>query len=302
MIKISQKRIKSIARYLPKLPSIFFIGIEAITIPEENLKKIGFDVPLEGMISILPSRIGPVTTRNADGEEISFKDLPKIKKAFYIDTTSTDWHGNVHPQTVLQSRYVYQKEIIPPQEERMIVYTQKGKKIISSSKIFKHEEDRLLHVINLFLECFGECQILDQNLEHINKLKAVNWKLLPKGNYPWEILRPHLEARLKALAADTEVVIKNRFEFLYELKPDFTAVGVGGFSGYVVFAFDGIFILESMESNNATYVFDYEWEAMSKLTKREIIQGDFCRARIIHNRHWKLSVKKELGLDKVLRY
>jgi hypothetical protein len=70
--------------------------------------------------------------------------------------------------------------------------------------------------------------------------------------------------------------------------PDFIAVGMGGFSDYVVFGFTDRrrYVLESPLLGNATYVFRDDWERFAALSKAEIIQGDLQEARLIHNKRW----------------
>lgn len=74
--------------------------------------------------------------------------------------------------------------------------------------------------------------------------------------------------------------------------PDFLATGRAGFSGYFVYGFkyQNVYVLESMEFDNATYVFNSEWEKISQLTKSQIINSDLPHKRIIHNKKWNLSV------------
>lgn len=74
-----------------------------------------------------------------------------------------------------------------------------------------------------------------------------------------------------------------------EKKPDFVAIGIGGFEGYTVFGFvqKGLCVLESPQVNNATYVLPLEsWEAVSQMTKAQILDSNAHKARIVHTRSW----------------
>jgi hypothetical protein len=44
----------------------------------------------------------------------------------------------------------------------------------------------------------------------------------------------------------------------------------------------------------ATYVFDRDWKEVSKLTKKQIIDGGLAKARLIHNKSWKNEIDKLL--------
>ena len=56
----------------------------------------------------------------------------------------------------------------------------------------------------------------------------------------------------------------------------------------MVFGFTGrnLYILESMFPYNATYVFEGDWEYLSKLSKAEILSEKLHKARIIHTSKW----------------
>mgnify|MGYP000412063411 CR=1 FL=1 len=65
---------------------------------------------------------------------------------------------------------------------------------------FKEEnEDIIKHGVNLLLEIFERCEVYTENLKEINRpnIKRLNWKVLPKGKYPWEQLKPKLEEIIK---------------------------------------------------------------------------------------------------------
>ena len=49
-------------------------------------------------------------------------------------------------------------------------------------------------------------------------------------------------------------------------------------------------MLESVYTNNATYVFGADWELLSKLTKAEILNAELHDARLIHNDNWKQNI------------
>ena len=78
------------------------------------------------------------------------------------------------------------------------------------------------------------------------------------------------------------------------MSPDFCVLGSQNFWGYVVYGFTNLklFIFESNEVNNATYMFRGDWEAASKLTKTEILSGHIQEARIYHNNKWYAKVSK----------
>jgi soluble cytochrome b562 len=92
-------------------------------------------------------------------------------------------------------------------------------------------------------------------------------------------------------------VEENTAQKLYGYSPDFEARGLSGFSGYMVLGYEklNLFILESIYPDNATYVFDKDWMELSKLTKAEILNNNFQKARLIHADTWNKSVESLLA-------
>ena len=49
---------------------------------------------------------------------------------------------------------------------------------------------------------------------------------------------------------------------------------------------------ESIHIDNATYIFDDDWEELSQLTKAEILDNNYQKDRIIHRKNWYKDIKK----------
>ena len=143
----------------------------------------------------------------------------------------------------------------------------------------------------MILGLFGECEILsdtDPVIPERPKAIRVNWEILPKGKHPWERIKETVESiSQKYNNTGKEMMLRN-CEYIYKQQPDFIAFGSAGFKGYMVFGFTGrnLYILESMFPNNATYVFEGDWEYLSKLSKAEILSEKLHKARIIHTSKW----------------
>ncbi len=58
-------------------------------------------------------------------------------------------------------------------------------------------------------------------------------------------------------------------------------------------------LVDHYNLDNATYVFDDDWEAFSQLTKSEIINGGLAKARIVHDRKWAVAIRSELNAIKI---
>lgn len=299
-MKISKKRIRTVENYLLEIKkddyfSIGLIGLEGIV---DKLINIGFTKELNLGETVLPKIVGPISRFNADGGYKLRRDLPREK--YYI---SREWHwkdyqGNEYSKIVTFSRERIHREQISAPNIELQIQEVDGQKIIFASKLKKEQSnyDLVKHTINLILELFGECDILDNEKKTIipPQIVRLNWKIFPKGDYPWEKVEPIIKERINAQPKGNRPVIANRNEKISSKEPTFFAYGLGGFSDYTVYGFPklNIYILESMNIGNATYIFDKDWEDMTKLTKKQIIDDKLYKKRIIHTPEWEQEIDK----------
>lgn len=161
-------------------------------------------------------------------------------------------------------------------------------------KISFQKPETLLHSINIFLELFGRCEILLENLDGytIKNLKRLNWKVLPPGKWPWEKIEKEVKSLIEKVSEQKQIVIKYRLKTITEFSPEFVAIGQAGFSGYLICGFPekNLYVLESLFLGNATYIFQENWEELSKLTKAEILNENLQKDRIIHRKHWRSHI------------
>lgn len=265
----------------------------------ESWERIGFENILQEGASVIPESIGRVTHYNAFGKEIKRKDLPKELRPISYSTTITDWHGYYHDVDISRNVEAYPIDEIPAPEVRLIVIRNEDAIYISSELIsLSSDSEEVLHIANMMLECFGEFEILNAETMEVfgAKHKQVHWEVLPAGKYPWEVIRDKIRKNsyINECTKEEKNDVVLRSEFLYKFNPSTIYSGVGGFTGYYVYAFEerNLYILESVYLNNATYVFVDEWEELSKLTKKEIINNDKLYKRIIHNKSWINNIRR----------
>lgn len=215
-----------------------------------------------------------------------------------VHATTRDWHGGLHSSVQTRSIKKYPREFVSPPSEALQVIQINDTKYISTSEIELDNLDdtKNIHLNNLMSECFSEFEIINVEKNSVipSKMKRLQWDILPKGKYPWNVSKVILEeATLKLNEKDKEV-INHRMRIISNKIPDFLATGRGGFSGYFVYGFESknIYILESVHLDNATYVFNSDWESLSKLTKNDIINSDISHERIIHNGKWSMMISR----------
>lgn len=271
----------------------------------EKLIEIGFTKDLNVGETVLPAPIGSVSFRNAEG--IYVPNKTKEKETLYrtVEWTRKQWAGR--GETVEVTDFVdipykrYPRVFIEPQSVKISILEtpSMGKIILSPEIIFsKNNEKRIVHIVNLLLEIFGECQVFDENIADIKRVKLIklDWEILPQGEVPWNQLKKYVTPLIQKVKKSTQKVVEERMRFLNTFEPDFKAYGNAGFSGYIIWGYTDkkLFILESYLLNNATYVFETDWDRFSKLTKAQILNNKLQKKRIIHTKEteWKDAIKE----------
>lgn len=254
---------------------------------------------------ILPSIVGPITRYNAEGRCIIHRDQPKETCYRQHQWTHSEWHGPHQVEVTKMVDIPYQRyprtQLPPPSIELTITELSNGKKaVVAPAAIYDASNpDPLLLNINLLLELFLGCDVLNESLIPVGVVPTIslNWEILPSGKMPWSKLQPLLAPVLDGQKKGKIPVVEYRLETISKYGPEFTAVGHGGFSGYVIFGFPELrlFVLECARYANATYVLGGNWEELAQLTKAEILDQNLHEARLIHVECWADRIQKLLG-------
>ncbi len=303
---IDKKRIRSIEANLPGVE----IGrklIFALPINQENLPRVeraGFAQPFISGRSLLPAVVGSTSRYNAEGKFLVHRDQPKETVYRRLDWHWTEWHGDDkiekedfkdipyhrYPRTFVPPPGVELKEVINTSDERLIV----------ADPLVLDDTTRvaILHAINLFLDLFGECHVLDHDLNSIIDVpvKRLNWTVLPPGVRPWQTLEAQIKAVMGDIDSDRNKVFRNNLAIINQYGPEFAAAGKAGFNGYVIFGFPArnLYVCESVYNYNATYVFQDNWLSLSQMTKSEILDHHLQKERVIHQPGWHDRIKSLL--------
>jgi hypothetical protein len=303
-MRVRQTRIRFPENYLSGISdnANFYISLTDIINFENKLKKIGFNALNEG-IQVLPSILGSISRFNANGGKKIRRDLPK--EMVYRQAEIKDWHGNYHIVDIPYLRYP--REPIPAPSCELLIRTGADNKLILLSQVLKKEPSRMAltkHLINLFLELFGECEILQEDLlPSFNvTVTRLNWDILPKGNYPWAVMKDRVDSVINSVNQQKRNIVEHRIKKISAYNPDFVAVGRAGFKGYIIMGFSDldIYVLESIYIGNATYIFGQDWETISKLTKEQVLNKNLQKARLIHNIDWDIQIDRMLKKKEVL--
>ncbi|MCE7732492.1 hypothetical protein [Vibrio campbellii] len=303
-MKIQKKNMRSLNALYAQTQdySQLTLAVPVEQVSQKLLEKIGFKGELIEGQSILPAGFNSRTRENLDGKCHIRKDLPKEKYTVEWDITWEDWGGNSHSRTIWFDRERNARSYDEAFSCYLTIISINGKQYISADDIIKIDaNERLnLHICNLMLSCFGYFEVFDADLMEIKRpeRKVLNWDILPPGEYPWNNKSSIKQLVSNKLSGQKKAKFERRTGFIEKLKPDFVASGRGGFNHYFIYGFEArnTFILESINDNNATYVFSDDWRELSQLTKAEIIQGDLAKNRIIHNASWETEVRKAVSV------
>lgn len=274
------------------------VGLTDVAAHAAKLGQLGFSTTLEPGETVLPGAgCGPVCEYNAEGKEVPDKTKPMETAFRTIEWRWEEFRGRYDrvPRSdfrdISYKRYP-KKRFPPPSVELTVRVAHNGDKVLTASPIRYETSNHqlLLHTINVFLELFGECNVLDDKLTSAKLPPTVilNWRVLPPGKYPWSRIKPLVSNLIGKAPAGNRPIITARLESIGSYEPEFVAVGTAGFHGYLVFGFPkrNLFVLESVNLGNATYVFDKDWQSLSKLTKAQILDGNLQKARIVHLVSW----------------
>lgn len=272
---------------------------------EDKLVSLGFSGKLKDGEKILPAIINPSTARNAEKFYVVDKTKPKEPYSQTLWWTRQEWAGRGEKREVSdfvsipRERYP-RTEYAPYSVELILKYDEGNRLLVITEPIefCSQNEKILINTINIFLTAFGECDVLAEDFTNILPTQVIrlNWEVLPPGEYPWEKVQKDLEKISENKGKTAKRMLLDKCEYINAHHPDFRAYGKSGFNGYVIFGFKSrkIYVLESVYTNNATYIFGDDWEHLSQLSKAEILRDGLQDVRLIHNDNWKHDIDELL--------
>lgn len=304
------RKTRNIAKYLNHLqPSeLYMLGLGLDDDIEKRLAELGFDIPLVPGQRLLPSaRKGPACRRNAEGYDIVHRDQPMETMYRQVEWHWTQFagrYGTEEMSKIVDVPYQrYPRTHVAPYSVELEIKVRDDGKVFVVTGPFTNDEAHVAiatNTANVLREALGGFEVLGKNLSNwvSAPVRRLHWQLLPPGKNPWESAKPVLEKMVERAPTGNQGVLRARLTAVGEKKPDFVAIGIGGFEGYTVFGFvkQGLCVLECPQVNNATYVLPMEsWEAVSQMTKAQILGAQAHKARIVHTRSWFDALEEVLS-------
>lgn len=296
-------RVINIQKYLIDVQNQdqFVVGVQ---VDDSSLKERFDRLEITNSVEAFSPKIsnGINAERNILGEFRPDKSQPKEIAYRAHHWKLKDWGGNWHEGTTPIAYQRYPRIFIEPYSVKFVMNTlATGEKILIANSTF--QKDRLTNqeltlvkfIVNLLVEAVGKAEIfpLDSVTEKpVRIIKTVDWRIIPKGERIWDFVKSGIEHVSKS----EKTMIKERFEVLESYLPDEMYKGLDSYTGYVVFYYKnkGLYIFDSIIYGQATYVFDGNWKEVSQLTKKQIIDNQIAKARIVHNKHWNNRIAQLL--------
>lgn len=309
-----RKKVRSLEAHLkPFAPDqgfyVVFAGLEGRL---ADVAKVGFTVPPAAGERLLPSgEFGIASRRNADGEEIVHKDQPLETHYRQREWTWKEFRGRYdyeEKSKIVEVPYKrYPRSWKQPYGVELQVRSAANDALVITAGPFRRadvDQELLLNTAHMFIELFGECSLVKQDLREATQpqVRRLNWDILPPGKYPWARAEPAVERVISSVSAGDQAVIRERVKAVTAYEPDFIAVGRNGFSRYMVYGWDQhqLYVLESTEVNNATYILKKDWETVSSMTKAEVLDSGAHHARLVHRNSWwrgLADIMRDQGID-----
>ena len=252
------------------------------------------------------SAIGTRSKRNTEGWVNVRKDLPKYTKYFYHDIANFGDAARNGYSTVAIPREVYERDEYPPYFFHIEVRVQEAVAdgrigvVFSIDEVFligsSSFDDDLLFAVNLLQENTGVSGVVAANNPEFVFTSALDWELFPPGD---------LEAVTKALATGRRAIpadlVSERLQLFEQFQPTEYLRGLGGNDHYIGAKFaDDLVVFENLRYGNALYVLYQDWQALSQLSRSELLRlktSEFDR--IIHTEGWEsrfaVLMQKELS-------
>lgn len=298
---VNRKYVRQLTGYLGGLipHTEIKLATKLESVPEVRLVRSGFS-ELENGDALLPTAVGKVSRTNSEGSYITHRDRPKEPRLIgRREWTREEWAGRGHTNTITEEvdiyRDCYPRTFVPPPGiELTAVEHERSLFAVSPSLIWQQTPDaEIIHALNLMLELFGEVEIRHGNLASFlpPHTRRVNWVLLPPGQGMAGVAA-HVQGLIERTPPSFRAPIMSRLTFLASRNPADVYLGQGGFHAYVAYVFPatGMTILESVMPANATYVFRGNWQAVSHLSKTEILAGQHHHDRIFHDAGWEVRL------------
>lgn len=184
---------------------------------------------------------------------------------------------------ITQARLEHQEQEANWREQNKAWQSEHGPQVATQTRIVNNLQSEIRAILDGAREQFP--------------VQTLPWRFLPKSEMNEENVVSTL--RLFQHRRPDLRVDESRLRWAFQLRPENVYVGQDEFDGYFAFCFanEKAVLLDHPVVGNGAYVFGENWRALSRLTKRELLNSRSGR-RIVHNGDWRRRVREVLSRDR----
>lgn len=262
---------------------------------EQKIQDMGFSWPLiVGEAVLPPGHCGNACSRNANGwnekhtdrglEEYHYWQVWKWKmdRKTYFD------HGE---RLVRRDKKRYPRTLHPPLSmELQVMKRDDGATVLAMPSVYLANENKnsLINGINVVVEIFGSCFLLNEALRPITPVRNAHWKLVSSPKRVWANVEPLLNDVLVRLSDQHRELLKFRFETINARRPALCAIGQQGFLGHIILGFPQhrLCLLEGV-TRRSTVGIEGDWTGISQLPINLLLEEKRAAFSIPHSPNWR---------------
>lgn len=307
---MKKKYIKSLQSNFPELSDgkSYYFSVPLSTY-QEKTRIVGFtDDCNVGEVVLPPPTFGKFSKFNIEGKYIKNKNRGKESHSYPVKWTRKQYNGRDQTEEVTDIVYRTVKRwcrdfIEAPEIHLSIISDSNNTKYIVTEleQYIEDNHKNMLHSVNLMLEIFGECELMDINCDLIIPQSYIylNFEILPAGEHPFSKQNLDYLRRNPKLSSAQKCYIEERGNFLNQFQPSTIYRGRNGLAGYYILEFHdkNLLIVENLYYGNATYIFENSYDELDfeHLTKKEVLNNNMQKARVIHDENWQNIILSHLN-------
>ncbi len=295
-VRISQSRIGRLHTHLLGVPrdAVLTPCVTGVDQHTSRMREVGFPGRPQVGQEVLPAVVGPRSRFNADGAEQVRRDRPPERVARLAWTGWVERDGDreravrdVRPRSF---RRLPRARQAAPEVRLSVCQGRSGDLVLATEPLTRGRDDaRMFHAVNLLLELFGECVMIDERERRLARGT--------QSRLDWEVVTPAeaIAALSDGVPAPMRPVAERRLAAVAALEPRFAAVGRGGFAGCGVFgpSPEGPLVVECLHAG--THVTARSWPDLVALSKAELLGG--AEVEIAHAPGWEDRLREAATAD-----
>lgn len=269
---------------------------------EQKIKDMGFTWPLVEGEAVLPAgHCGHACSRNANGWEEIRTDRGLESFHYWQNWAWKMRRGYSFERAerlIKRERTRRPKVLHPPFSMELQVLKRDDNAVVLAMpgiQLKEEEKIRLINAINILVEIFGTCFVLNESLHAIVPIRHAHWHIISRKSRNWENILPLMGEKFHSLSSTLKGHIQSCYEALNDTHPALCAIGRNGFLDFIAFGFSNhevVIVLEPIQCR--ILVMEGRWSEISKISISELVAPRGCDLSIPHSPDWRKLLISEL--------